>query len=276
MKKTLTALILVIVLASCQKELEFNDPNVNPGGNPTTSTGKLLLRQVQTDGTDSTVVDFTYDAAKRVQTLNLVTDEYFNYRFVRNATGVVTQFIMRSTYFDNFNVDSVIVKVGVNPANGRYLYSTYTINLGVTVTDSTAYTYDAAGNIASAANYVDNTGGQSPGFLYKTDYTYNAENVATEKVYDAASGTLTLQSTSTYNYDSKVAALQMGSEAILINYITYFGKNNITSHTLTDIIPSSNFSASANYTYNGFNQPSGGTVVEIPGPVNYTMRFFYN
>jgi hypothetical protein len=266
----------VIVFTACQKELSLDNGNTNPGGGSPTSAGKLLMRQVQTDGTDSTTVDYTYDAAKRLQTMNLATDEYFNYRFVRNATGAITQFIMRSTYFDNFNIDSVIVTVGINPANGRYTYSAYTVDLGVPVSDSTAYTYDAAGNIISATNYTKSFISPSYTALYRIDYTYNAGNIATEKVYDNAGGTNTLQSTSTYTYDSKLSALQTGNEAILLNYSYLFGKNNITSHTLVDADPSSNYSATCNYTYNSLNQPSGATIIETPGPVNYTMRYFYN
>ena len=267
---------MMALVVSCQKEINFDDGNTNPGGGSPTSAGKLLTRQVQTDGTDSTVVDFTYDAAKRVQTLNLVTDEYFNYRFVRNTLGAITQFVMHSTYFDSYSVDSVVITVGFNPTNDRYAYSIYTVNLGVVVNDSTAYTYDAAGAISSATHYTKSFINPSYTALYRIDYTYNAGNVATEKVYDYASGTSTLQSTSTYTYDSKVAALQMGNDAILINYINWFGKSNMTSHAIVDINPSSNYSATANYTYNSLNQPSVGTLIETPGPVNYTLRYFYN
>lgn len=281
MKKFATPLLAVLTfLTACQKEAALVDPGNSSGGGGTT-TGGLLTRNVETDGTDSTVTDFSYGAGNRLTKIDYTGSSASpaTYKLSRNNSGVITRMTLISPDFQSIGVDSIVINVSYNSSTSRYTSSQYSLAIsGTTYTDSTAYVYDASGNLTSAAGYEKIA--ITPYTPYgRTDYTYANGNVSSEKYYDydPSTSTWSLSATSAYTYDAKTNPLKLGVEAILLNQAGFFGPNNSTDFSYKDATdPTNNFTRTYTYTYNSANKPSGGTAVENPGATSYTLRFFYN
>ena len=279
MKRIVPALLLpVLILSACQKEPSFEDPNSIPGsGGSGTSTTGLLVRAVQASSADSSVSIYTYDAAKRLVFMD-VADSQSSYtsRIVRNASGIIIQYILKSPQFASLGIDSLATNVFYDNALSRYTYMKFDLNIGgVPLSDSAVFTYDGTGNITSRTEYSKTLiGGYQP--AGRTDFTYAGGNVSSEKNYDY-SGSYTLSSTTTYTYDAKLNPLILGKEAIVIGLTSMYGPNNATGVNFVDATdPANNTTQTSAYTYNALNKPSGGSSVANPGASNYTLRFYYN
>ena len=69
MNKLLTALSLVIIMSSCQKEVDFDDPLQPNGGTPSgTSNGDILVKalEITIQTKDTNTLPFQWDNAKRL------------------------------------------------------------------------------------------------------------------------------------------------------------------------------------------------------------------
>lgn len=284
MRKILILLSAVTgMLTACQKEASLEDPNATPGGGSggTTQTG-LLTRNVFVAGADSIMVDYGYDAAKRLTTYTYATTGGGNSskRIVRNSTGIITQYITKSEDLLSSNIDSTVTTLNYNAAQSRYTYGITVFEFqSIMYKDSSAFTYDGSGNLLAKTSYL--SGGPAPYQAYqKTEYTYTAGNVSSEKYFSPnTTGTgWNLEATYNYVYDSKVNPVKLGTEAmIVLDDGSYFGNNNVTTLNFIDgTDPSGNFSLVTTYTYNNTNKPSGGTTVENPGSATYSLRYYYN
>ena len=282
MKKILILLSAVAgILSACQKEASLEDPNATPGTGGTTPTG-LLTRNVFVAGGDSIMVDYGYDAAKRLTNFTYATTGGGNSskRIVRNGAGIITQYISKGEDLLSSGIDSTVTSLNYNAAQSRYTYSITLFDYqGITYKDSSAFTYDGSGNLTTKTAYL--TSGPAPYQVYqKTEYTYVSGNVSSEKYYspDATGTGWELEATYNYTYDSKVNPVKLGTEAmIVLDDASYFGNNNVTMLDYVDgTDPSFNFSLNTTYTYSNTNKPSGGTTVETPGSASYTLRYYYN
>ena len=284
MKNSLFALAVLVFLSACQKEVSSENPDGTPGTGPVpppATTAGLLTRMVSVAGGDSVMVDYGYDANKRLATFDYKTTgtEFRFRRIFRNSAGIMTQFNSKGDDLSGIGIDSVITILSYNAGQARYTHgiTIYAVS-GVSLRDSTVYVYDNAGNLTVKRSYA--TVLPAPYQEYqKTEYTYASGNVTSEKYYTSNSaGGWDLEYTYNYGYDSKVNPAKFGPEGmIVLEDASYFSNNNKSGVNYIDGADASyNFSQAYTYTYNAANKPTGGTVVETPGSGSYTIRYYYN
>jgi hypothetical protein len=298
MKHTLILLCAAISISlfSCQKEISID--NTSGGGGGGTGGGgnssTLLVRSVYKQGSDSTVSAYTYDGAKRLASATYTGASSgagfdLNTKLVRNSSGIIQKIILKSSDLVQFGLDSIVSNVVYDAGGSRY--KGQVINLTVPgvfiLKDSVIYEYDAAGKISRETDFFDD--GSTSGYeLYsKTEYTYTGNNLATMKFYsyDLPTKAYILENTIAYEYDAKTNPLQIGNEALLLNFIriyitdvdvSTYSANNITKQTVTNPTdPTSNGATTITYTYNSTNRPITSTFVTTPGGGTASGTFFY-
>ena len=270
-------LVLIIGLASCQKEPDFIDPNTVPAP---ISISPLLSRSVQVDGNDSLVTTYAYDSSGRLikKELTELSTLLESYQLVRNASGIITKMIVKGSEAEALYVDSINIAVFYNAALAQYTYtySTVTTPSGK-FSDSTVFVYDAAKNVISKTTFITSDLGDS--LRYRYDYSYASGNLiaAKEYEYDRTSGIFSLVATETYTYDDKVNPLKLGSEAMLYNYGYGFGNHNMTRlDNVNALDPTDNFTVLDSYTYNADGFPvSGNSSFNRGIPSVRQLRFYY-
>ena len=267
----ITALSLFLV--SCQKEIDWSSG----------MESALLIKMTQKTGSDSAVINFTYDGSKRLimektvgmsQGINVGNE----LKIVRNGSGIITKTIQKSEAFITAGIDSVETIYHYNTTTNRYTAAVFQITLfGFTVTDSATFTYDGNGNIITAEHFQ-----QLPPLPYfqslKQEYTYSAGNLVQMKqsVYDPPGGMYELISTFNYTYDSKKSPLIIGKEAIVLNRTGFFGNNNATRAAFIDATdPANNFTTDFDYSYDLSSKPlTAVSTMTPPGTVS-NITYFY-
>ena len=274
MKTNLSVLLcfLGILLFSCQREVDLPTPNTNTGAD------ERLVKIVGTDGTDSTVSTYSYDANGRISE-NKVVDIYngidFGYttKVVRNSSGIITRTIEIEPSL--VGVDSTIRNFHYSA--GKYTSSVSSItSLGFTSADSTVYTYNSSGQISKDEVYSSVNG--SPFVLaLKNDYTYtSAGNLASHKqsTYNPATSTYFEEYTESYTYDAKTNPLVLGNESIFMYLLEFTGPNNATGYTYVEpASPGSNENLSVIYTYNGDNKPLSAVINSGTSTTNINFHY---
>ena len=276
MRNSLTALFIVLSIAlfSCQKEVD--DIFSNTGG---TAAGTRLIKTVEKMGADSVVTVFEYNSSGKISKAGIVSVEagqayYYTVAYVRNSAGIIEKQILESSELASLGIDSVISLVRFDAATNRYLNSvTDFSSLGFPIMDSIAFQHDGSGRVISEIDYNDVGLGYIE--IWKKEYTYNGNNLATEKYYsfDLTSGEFILEETSSYEYDTKVNPLHFSSDAPILNLYPFYSANNLTRFTYVGVDPSDNFTSTTTYTYNSANRPL--TDVTTSGSEVSTTTYYY-
>lgn len=292
MRKLLIVLSgIVLTLTACQKERSLETDGSTPGGGNTGGGGGggnqtlgLLTRLVDAAGPDSSVKEYSYDAANRLVNFRLTdTDPDLNAssRIVRNSAGVITRFVIKSPTLTFNGIDSIARIPVYNSAQSRYTHSIGQVTLNsVPYIDSTAYSYDGAGNLTGKTSFIRTT--QSPYIpIFRYEYTYVGSNLVSQKIY-AASGTngaMELGATFNYTYDNKVGPLRLGPEALIVldDDVSLYGNNNPASVNFIDASdPNNTYTFNYTYNYNTLNKPITGTATRTPGGGTRDVRYYYN
>lgn len=274
-------LILTLSLTSCQKEIDWG----TGGGN----AGTLLYRVSTVSGTDTTTVDYSYDAAGRLvreKTTGLRSGISMDndLRIYRNATGVITRTVQQSPAFTALGVDSVITAFYYNPAVSRYTAASFSLTLlGFSVTDSAVFTYDGTGKINKDEHYLSSgaLGVPVPAMLmlrnvYNYDPTGNNLLRVTQETAGNPGDPLTQAMVQTYTVDAAINPLVLLNEAIVLSRPALFNAGNITSVSVSDIAnPANNFSESNLYFYNRLNRPDSAHSTTTPGGAVNRIAYFY-
>ncbi|MDX2048172.1 MAG: hypothetical protein SFU87_15385 [Chitinophagaceae bacterium] len=270
------------IFVSCQKEI--TDGSVNPSV-PPASSGDLLVRAVQKEGSDSVVVVFTYDASKRLINENITgisqgVDVTNNTRLVRNASGIITQIVQKSPAFQPFGIDSVVTQVFYS--NSRYTHSIQQFSLlGIISKDSTVLQYDAAGKVTRQDSYQQLVGITSYELSLRVEFTYDANgNVLQFKDYSFNPGSSTgvLAGITTYTYDNKVSPIRLSTpgEAFIISRSDMSAVNNPITARIEDATNQAN---TVNFTYaityNAKNKPATAIITQNPGNIVSNATFTY-
>jgi hypothetical protein len=273
-----TKLILVILLfSSCQKEADF-------GIVPTPAGAGLLVKVVEKTGTDSTVISYSYNAAKKLirekisgfsQGTNLDLDTRIN----RNSAGIITQTVIRSAAFAGSPVDSVVTRYNYNTSTSRYTSSVIGITIGgFTLSDSTGYNYDAAGRIDKDETKQFITL-QPPAITGKTEYSYSAGgNLSTVKYYsyDDVLRVFVLDETYNFTYDTKINPMKLGVEGIVLARTPYYSANNFVKIDYIDAADATNnTTTNIVYTYNTDNTPKTSVSTETPSGIVSNITWVY-
>jgi hypothetical protein len=265
-----------------------------PGGGPGNNSpyAGLLARSVFADpgGADSIVNTYTYDAGRRINTISYNSTGFTDYvRFERNAAGIITAVIIKNAVVSSFGLDSLTVRFNYNAAQSKYQSAVFNAPIpgvpGVSYTDSTVFTYNAANNLASKISHLGIVGmALTP--EARIEYTYAGNNLVTVRSMINDNGNWEEEYALNYGYDDKVNALQIGNEALLLdqfaspgigfNSAIYFGPHNATRTDYVDVTdPSNDFNVTSNFTYNTANKPAAGTALEMPANFDYVWRFSY-
>lgn len=167
--------LLVIIFVSCQKEIDWGLGNG--------STTQKLIRIKSKTGTDTTQIDYFYDAAKRIireKTTGIAGATNLDNELIinRNSSGIITKTVQIAAALIAVGIDSVVTRYNYNTGTSRYTSSVVALAIpGIAVTDSAVYTYNSGGRIISDAHYLQ-IGGLPiplPALLsLKNNYVYSA------------------------------------------------------------------------------------------------------
>ena len=283
MKRLLFFLSVIgMVLISFQKEIDWG----TNGG--TTVAGELYKINSHT-GTDSTVIEYFFDAAKRVvqeKTTGVSAGQSLNNSLTisRNASGVISKTVQKADALVAAGIDSIVTRYNYSTVNSKYTSSVFDLAIpGFAVTDSAVYTYDAGGKIISDAHYLS-IGGLPiplpPVLVLKNNYTYSASGSNLEKLQRDASttpgGPLSPVSSQTYTFDSKINPLIILNEGILLARTGLFNANNPLKTVVTNTVsPANDFTTDYIYKYNSLGKPDSSYGTRTPGGAITGSKYFY-
>ena len=273
--------LLVIIFVSCQKEIDWGLGNGN--------TTQKLIRIKSKTGTDTTQIDYFYDAAKRIirekttgvaGTTNLDNELVIN----RNSSGIITKTVQKATALIAVGIDSVVTRYNYNTSTSRYTSSVVALAIpGIAVTDSAVYTYDAGGKIISDAHYLQ-IGGLPiplPALLsLKNNYIYSASGTNLVSIGQEAistlGGPLSPVASQVFTFDTKINPLIILNEAILLTRTGLFNANNATKAIVANTVsPASNFTMDYTYRYNSNNKPDSSFGTRTPAGAITVTKYFY-
>lgn len=277
MKKILLLAALATTVFSCSKEKSIDNTDPNSGG--PNNTSNLLVKTSIKVGNDSAVNNYGYDNQKRLVSqaftgnFNLLED-YGQVTITRNAQGVIERILT----VDDGSGDQTEYKVYYDATGKKYTAKTTSeVFQGITVKDSTVYTYNANGQITQELFFVNEGSGY---YDYgKTEYSYSGSNLTSAKFYFKNTANAYEQAAAiTYEYDTKSAAMALGAEGIVLEQTTYVSVNNVTKLIYTDLSdPAENETVSFTYTYNSAGRPTNAVItIQSVGNVPIPMSYFYN
>lgn len=312
MKKLLTAVAAIILLASCQKEITF-DPN-NPagtgngsgsGGTGTGGAGTggstgsgLLIKAVAVTGTETQTTLYSYDAQSRLETVTtsgtsggLPTDSYQKY--VRDGAGRIVKVLQKLADFGGGASDTARLTYHYPTATTMdpdYSVSVKSLGAGglsLTTIDSVAFSY-SGGKLASYYDYMSTNlfGITTPLSENKWEYTYNASGYVTvmKTLSNTSSGApLTETYNIAYTYGT-LANNNYTSASAMQNFILYNVPNTNSAPVVTKFVANSNATSppllvttTLTFTTTG-SKITGGTasIVSTGQPnQNTTYTFYY-
>lgn len=275
--KSALPFLFIVVLASCQKEIDW--------GLNSTTTELLLVRTISKSGSDSTIVDYTYNAGKQLieeKTSGVAgaTNLDNDLKIYRTTGSIIDRTVQVAAGLVSAGIDSVVTKYTYNSTTQQYSSAVFKLTLmGITITDSTVFTYDAAGKVIYDELYQ--VVPPLPAILSaKNLYSYSSDASKLLSVIQYAAttpgGPLSPIATQTFTYDNKTAPLIMKKEAVVLLRPTLFSSQNATKITLTNTVdPSADFNLDLTYRYNSSSKPDSSFTTRTPGNTLTTTKFFY-
>lgn len=281
--KLILSLGLILALASCQKEISGDAPE-QPGGGGNTN-GNLLVKGIQiTPATsDTNVVTAEWDASSRLKVYktNVVVNGFptlFTSTITRAGDGRITKIFSKTDLIGTF-VDSVIYNptyVG-NTTQLKYVYSVqYSSFLGE-ISDSSVYTYNAAGYVSSKESFQNFWGTMEPAAKETYEYDGNG-NVTKISMFQHDGTSYSLASVQTITYSSHKSPVTLGEECVIILGVINSAKNNIAQIVINNVAAGqTNTVVASNMEYNSFDRPIKGTLTVNPIPPGYVnnVTYFY-
>ena len=271
---------ITVSIVSCQKEIDWG---------LATPANQLLVKINSHTGTDSSLVEYFYDAAKRLvgeKTTGISAGQSLNSELVinRNLSGVIVTTVQKADALVATGIDSILTRYNYSIATARYTSSVFDLSIpGFAVTDSTVYTYDAAGKIITDAHYLKITGlpiPLPPVLSLKNNYTYSASGSNLEmQQQDAATtpgGPLSPFSTQICTFDLKVNPLKNPTEAVLLIRSSLYNANNIAKTVVTNTAsPANDYTMDYTYKYNTAGKPDSSYGTRTPGGAITGTKYFY-
>jgi hypothetical protein len=274
-------LCLALFLYSCQKEIDWGLGN--------NANSKLLVKIKSQTGTDTTQIDYYYDANKRITREkttgvaagnSLDNDLFIN----RNASGIITTTVQKAAALIAVGIDSVVTRFNYDAGASNYTSSVFDLAIpGFAVTDSAVYTYDAGGRISSDAHYLM-IGGLPiplpPVLALKNYYIYSASGNNLDSIRQEAAtapgGPLSLVSTQAFKFDIRTNPLIIKNEAILTGRTGLYNANNSTQASVANVIdPTQDFTMDYTFKYNSANKPDSSTGTRSPGGAITVTKYYY-
>lgn len=264
-----------VLLFACTKER-----SLETGGNG----GTLLVQSSSRLGSDSTVVQYRYDAEKRLigyQTAAAFQgqNDQSSTTFTRNGQGIVQKVVFKSSLLLSVAIDSIPFNVSYDAARQRYTSRTGEYDLfGSIIKDSIAYTYDAGGRLIKEEEFIDDSQSGGYGEFSKTDYTYDAEGNVIKSVisdFDPVAGTYEAISETLYEYDANVNPLELTIEGFVVGNPSLISSHNVAKVTTTDLEDATSETVTYTYVYNFDKKPVSGTATINGSGGTITVTFIY-
>lgn len=285
MKKIICCTLLssIILLVSCQKEIDWG-----LGGNGGTANLSLYRIKSKT-GTDTTQIDYFYDANKRIireKTTGMGSGQNLDNDLVisRNATGIITKTVQKAASLLTAGIDSVVTVFNYSTATSKYTSSVFQLSIfGFGIVDSAVYTYDGSGKISKDEHFTLFIGlpiPLPPTLTARNTYTYSADGknllgLATEAAIPPAT-TLSPATAQIYTVDTKVNPLIILNEAVLLGRVGLFNANNSTKAVVANTVdPTQDFTMDYTYKYNTANKPDSVNGIRTPGGAATIYKYFY-
>jgi len=271
-----------IILFSCQKEADYANGNNTSGGGGGNTPATTLVRTVSKNGADSVVTVYTYNASKKLINEKITgksqgIDVGNEYKYYRNASGIITKFVQINVDLASQGIDSVTTIVNYNSSSSRYTSTVSTITYsGFTVLDSTVFLYDASGKVIESDLYlgIPLLGGYDLAVKFK--YIYANGNITQYDVYDLTSGTEDHVATTKYTFDNKTSPIIFNNEAFAIGHPDWVSVNNATKVELLDLTdPTNNYTIAIAYNYNSTNRPVTSINTTTPGGIVDNVTYYY-
>ncbi|MDB5207563.1 MAG: hypothetical protein JWR72_2638 [Flavisolibacter sp.] len=308
MKRLLTALSTVLLLASCQKEISSDLLQNNGGGGTGTgpgggngngNTSGLLVKTVAITGSETQTTLYTYDSQKRLETMTIsgtsggMPVNSFH-KYMRDGVGRITKVLQKIADMPGTTSDTAVKTFHYpNASTMNYDYSVHIMNMdmgGISMgtIDSSVYTY-TSGKMMSYNSYMFST--VMPGSIMmnsKYDFTYDAsDRVMNMKLYtDVANpnGAMDLDGEWKYTYGTSsvnnVYVAPSAAQNFALNGLPNTGTHVITKMETSSMTtsPPVNVVITTTYVNGAGNKPVSGTVVAVitgqpTQTTNYT--FFY-
>ena len=277
MKIVLVLSMFLVLVTACQKEIDWglaNDQN------------KLLVRIGSKTGNDSSTVFYNYNTAKLLigeKTVGLsgTTSLDNDLKIYRLSSGVIERTVQTSVTLASAGVDSIVTRYNYNASTSKYTSAVFSVNvMGLDITDSTLFTYDASGRISMDEHYTRITGFPLPLLTLKNVYTYSADGLNLVSVQQSApqtiGGPLSPVSTQTFTYDSKKSPLVLKNEAVLIlRPNLYSAQNSIKTTLVNTIDPTADFTLDVTYRYNTASKPDSSVSTMTPSGEQTVSKYFY-
>ncbi|MBL0234659.1 MAG: hypothetical protein IPQ08_13485 [Chitinophagaceae bacterium] len=272
----LSALSIILLFTACQKEIDWSQGQ---------SPDQLLVKVRSITGSDSSIINFTYDAQRRLvleTTVGVSSGNSLNgtLKVNRNSTGIILTTVQKSDALTAAGVDSILTTFYYNSANSKYTAATSLLDIGgFTVTDSVEFTYDGTGKISADKHWFV-TGLIAPFEALSNAYSYSATGTNLLTIVQSAPTAPGLPSvpvsTQTFTYDAKTNPLILKNEAILLNRYTYFSANNSTKVDFVDQTdPTNNFTTDNVYKYNFISKPDSCTSTQSNTGALTVSKFYY-
>ncbi|MFN8292019.1 MAG: hypothetical protein U0U70_17325 [Chitinophagaceae bacterium] len=283
MKIIPAALTLLLFIASCQKEIDWGT------GGTVISGQRLVMIKSKTGTTDTTQVEYFYDAAGRLvreKTAGVAGGMSLDNDLVikRNGAGIITVTVQKSPALVAAGIDSVETRYNYNTGTSRYTSSVFALSImGFSVTDSAVYTYDGAGKITKDEHYLQSAGlpiPLPPVLSARNIYDYSSDgknllSVSTEAAIPPST-TLSPATSQTYTMDTKVSPLIILNEAVLLIRPGLFSANNAIKAAVTNTAdPSQDFTMDYVIKYNSSNKPDSSYGTRSPGGAVTATKYYY-
>lgn len=274
-RKTIPLLFCVFILSSCQKESSLS--SIEGPQTPLDEDNIQLIKKISVSGTDSTIIEYSYDAAgrlsgQRFKAINgndrktFIADESYK----RDATGRIEA--VNLTYdqpVEGHIYDLIETGVAYKNVNTAAVAYTKTIAKTGAYTgyDSTVYFYNSAGQVSKTAHYAyhsENGQTTAPQFGVYYNWTYDANGNLTslQQFSDYTnSGNFSPAVMYQFEYDAKVNPLFTPDAALLESrwYATASPNNLVRQRNIyTGATPDEN---NITYNYNATGRPLTDTFV---------------
>lgn len=280
-KKIVFPLFLVIILASCQKEIDWNLPSGGGGTGGGNTNGDLLVRALEiTPATnDTNTIIFQWDANKRllqykssgkVNGINIQITHTIN----RLSDGKIKNIVTKSSATAGV-LDSVVYTFYYTGSQLSYVIDTQYTLVGL-LRDSIGLVYDANGRISQKDTYLDFFGTAS--HTARETFQYDANgNVTNETVLipDGLGG-FDPGSVSTYTFTTHKNAAVLGEESYVV-----LGVSNVSpNYPASKVSDAAGMNTTATFSqvqYNSFDRPTQANLSVTPQPPGYDAKvlFYY-
>ena len=285
MKKLLTALPLIVILVSCQKEIGFDTPSGSGGGG---ATGNLLVKTVAVTGTETLTTLYTYDAQKRLETTTMDGTSagivmHIYTKLLYDAAGRVYRVIQYAEQ-DGVASDTATNKIHYpNATTVEYDYSVNSISMfGMSAIDSSVYQF-ASGQLINFTSYLSSPMmGPDPIMSSKYEFNYDGSGrVSLLKLYAMVGmpgSPLSNIANQSYTYNTTVNTTwpaTSSAQAYLIHGMPNT-KNDAVATLKFDSMTAGvdSFSATTTYVLGTGNKPTAATYTSTDGQVT-KYSFFY-